>query len=66
MYICLINHDCCEVLSETHKESYVFLVIYKPTIVKKKKTGEMSLLFIEVGNYQLLAFVADSLVQSLM
>lgn len=65
MYICLINHDCCEVLSETHKESYVFLVIYKPTIVKKK-TGEMSLLFIEVGNYLLLAFVADSLVQSMV
>lgn len=65
MYICLINHDCCEVLSETHKESYVFLVIYKPTIVKKK-TGEMSLLFIEVGNYLLLAFVADSLVQSIV
>ena len=37
MYICLINHDCCEVLSETHKECYVFLVIYKPTIVKKIK-----------------------------
>ena len=37
MYICLINHDCCEVLSETHKESYVFLVIYKPTKVKKKQ-----------------------------
>ena len=66
MYICLINHDCCEVLSETHKESYVFLVIYKPTKVKKKKTGEMSLLFIEVGNYLLLAFVADSLVQSMV
>ena len=65
MYICLINHDCCEVLSETHKESYVFLVIYKPTIVKKK-TGEMSLLFIEVGNYLLLAFVAHSLVQSMV
>lgn len=65
MYICLINHDCCEVLSETHKESYVFLVIYKPTKVKKK-TGEMSLLFIEVGNYLLLAFVADSLVQSMV
>ena len=65
MYICLINHDCCEVLSETHKESYVFLVIYKPTIVKKK-TGEMSLLFIEVGNYLLLAYVADSLVQSMV
>ena len=65
MYICLINHDCCEVLSETRKESYVFLVIYKPTIVKKK-TGEMSLLFIEVGNYLLLAFVADSLVQSMV
>lgn len=64
MYICLINHDCCEVLSETHKESYVFLVIYKPTLVKK--TGEMSLLFIEVGNYLLLAFVADSLVQSMV
>ena len=66
MYICLINHDCCEVLSETHKESYVFLVIYKPTKVKKKKTGEMSLLFIEVGNYLLLAFVADGLVQSMV
>ena len=66
MYICLINHDCCEVLSETRKESYVFLVIYKPTKVKKKKTGEMSLLFIEVGNYLLLAFVADSLVQSMV
>ena len=65
MDICLINHDCCEVLSETHKESYVFLVIYKPTKVKKK-TGEMSLLFIEVGNYLLLAFVADSLVQSMV
>ena len=65
MYICLINHDCCEVLSETHKESYVFLVIYKPTKVKKK-TGEMSLLFIEVGNYLLLAFVADSLAQSMV
>ena len=65
MYICFINHDCCEVLSETHKESYVFLVIYKPTIVKKK-TGEMSLLFIEVGNYLLLAFVADGLVQSMV
>lgn len=65
MYICLINHDCCEVLSETRKDSYVFLVIYKPTIVKKK-TGEMSLLFIEVGNYLLLAFVADSLVQSMV
>ena len=64
MYICLINHDCCEVLSETHKESYVFLVIYKPTLVKK--TGEMSLLFIEVGNYLLLAFVADGLVQSMV
>ena len=64
MYICLINHDCCEVLSETHKESYVFLVIYKPTLVKK--TGEMSLLFIEVGNYLLLAFVAHSLVQSMV
>ena len=64
MYICLINHDCCEVLSETHKESYVFLVIYKPTLVKK--TGGMSLLFIEVGNYLLLAFVADSLVQSMV
>lgn len=64
MYICLINHDCCEVLSETHKESYVFLVIYKPTLVKK--TGEMSLLFIEVGDYLLLAFVADSLVQSMV
>ena len=64
MYICLINHDCCEVLSETHKESCVFLVIYKPTLVKK--TGEMSLLFIEVGNYLLLAFVADSLVQSMV
>lgn len=65
MYICLINPDCCEVLSETHKESFVFLVIYKSTIVKKK-TGEMSLLFIEVGNYLLLAFVADSLVQSMV
>lgn len=65
MYICLINYDCCEVLSETRKDSYVFLVIYKPTIVKKK-TGEMSLLFIEVGNYLLLAFVADSLVQSMV
>ena len=64
MYICFISHDCCEVLSETHKESYVFLVIYKPTLVKK--TGEMSLLFIEVGNYLLLAFVADSLVQSMV
>ena len=45
--------------------SLVFLVIYKPTIVKKK-TREMSLLFIEVGNYLLLAFVADGLVQSMV